>query len=57
MGRPDHAPLFIYADAEIIVSKESTMAALYQEHRENDYFLYLAYFEENIYNSDRSFHS
>ena len=49
MNRPDHAPLYIYANNEIIVSKESTMATLYQEYREDDYFLYFAYYEENIY--------
>ena len=55
MYRPEHAPLFIYVDNEIIVSRESTMAELYQEYREDDYFLYLAYYEENKYSQpDRS---
>ena len=49
MGRPDQAPLYIYVDNEIVVSPENTMAELYQEHREDDFFLYLAYYEENIH--------
>jgi len=53
MGRPDCAPLFIYADNEIVASLNSTMAELYQEYREDDYFLYLAYFEENIHSTEK----
>lgn len=48
-GRSDRAPLFIYIENEIIASREATMAQLYQEYREDDYFLYLAYYEENHY--------
>jgi hypothetical protein len=49
VGRSDQAPLFIYVKNEIIVSLESTMAELYQEYREDDFFLYLAYYERNIH--------
>ena len=48
-GRSDHAPLFIYIENEIVAPAETTMAELYQEYREDDYFLYLAYYEENPY--------
>ena len=48
-GRSEHAPLFIYIESEIIAPREATMAQLYQEYREDDYFLYLAYYEENHY--------
>ena len=51
MQRPEHAPLFIYVKNEVVASRNSTMAELYQEHREDDYFLYLAYFEENVYST------
>lgn len=51
MQRPEHAPLFIYANNEIVTSRNSTMAELYQEYREDDYFLYLAYYEENVYST------
>lgn len=50
MGRPDgHAPLFIYADREVVLSRELEMARVYQEYREEDLFLYLAYYEDNVY--------
>ena len=49
VGRGDSAPLYIYVKNEIIVSFESTMAELYQEYREDDFFLYLGYYEENIH--------
>ena len=45
-GRSEHASLFIYIESEIIAPREATMAQLY---REDDYFLYLAYYEENHY--------
>ena len=48
-GRSEHAPLFIYIESEIIAPREATMAQLYQEYREDDYFLYLAYYEKNHY--------
>lgn len=53
-GRSEHAPLFIYIENEIIAPAEATMAELYQEHREDDYFLYLAYYEENHYQDKAS---
>ena len=49
-GRPDgHAPLFIYAANEVVLCREAGMAQVYQEYREADLFLYLAYYEENVY--------
>ena len=45
----EHAHLFIYIESEIIAHQGVTMAQLYQEYREDDYFLYLAYYEENHY--------
>lgn len=47
--RSDHAPLFLYVQNELVVSRESSMAELYQEYREDDFFLYLAYYEENTH--------
>ena len=46
LSRSEHAPVFIYIESEIIAPREATMAQLY---REDDYFLYLAYYEENQY--------
>ena len=53
-GRSEHAPLFIYIENEIVAPADATMAELYQEHREDDYFLYLAYYEENHYQDKTS---
>ena len=52
LERSDQAPLYMYADNEIVTSKQSVIAEVYQEYRENDFFLYLGYFEENIYDKD-----
>lgn len=52
--RSEHAPLFVYVDNEIVAPREATMAELYQEYREDDYFLYLAYYEENHYQDKTS---
>ena len=52
LERSDQAPLYMYADNEIVTSKQSVIAEVYQEYRENDFFLYLGYFEENIYHKD-----
>ena len=41
-GRSERAPLFIYIENEIVAPASATMAELYQEYREDDYFLYLA---------------
>ena len=50
VGRSDlQAPLYLYVKNEIIVSQNSTMAELYQEFREDDFLLYLAFYEENIH--------
>ena len=52
MRRPESEPLYIYVKNELVASKESTMAELYQEYREDDYFLYVAYYEKNLYESE-----
>lgn len=49
LNRSEEAPMFIYAQNELIVSKGSIIAGVYQEYREDDFFLYLAYYEENAY--------
>ena len=49
LDRPDHAPLFIYVSNEVIVSSDSTMAQLYQEYRQDDFFLYIAFYEKNTH--------
>lgn len=54
LKRPPHAPLFIYLDQEVVAAEDSELAALFQEYREDDYFLYLAYYEEMIYGSSGS---
>ena len=41
--------MFIYAHNELVTSKFSVIAEIYQEFREDDYFLYLGYYEENLY--------
>lgn len=51
LKRPSHAPLFIYLDQEIVAANDSELASLFQEYRENDYFLYLTYYEEMIYST------
>ena len=45
---PQQLPLYFYING-LIPSKDSTMGALYQEYREPDYLLYIAYYEENIH--------
>lgn len=52
LKRPLHAPLFIYLDQEVVAAEDSELSALFQEYREDDYFLYLAYYEEMIYSSN-----
>jgi len=45
---PQQVPLYFYING-IIPSMTSTMGELYQEYREQDYLLYIAYCEENIH--------
>ena len=49
LNRAEDAPLFIYAQNELVISKLSIIAEIYQEFREDDFFLYLGYYEENLY--------
>ena len=46
LQHPKHAPLYVYVDNEIVAAEISTLASLYQEYHADDYFLYLAYYEE-----------
>ena len=41
--------MFIYAHNELVVSKGNVIAEVYQEYRDDDFFLYLGYYEENMY--------
>ena len=54
LRRPSHAPLYLYVDNEIVASENSSLARLYQEFRDNDYFLYIAYHEELIRSTDKN---
>ncbi|XP_068156246.1 gamma-aminobutyric acid receptor-associated protein [Drosophila tropicalis] len=45
--RPDDA-LFFFVNS-IIPATSATMGSLYQEHQDKDYFLYIAYSDENVY--------
>ena len=49
LRRPSHAPLYLYVDNDVVAAPDSTLARLYQEYRDNDYFLYIAYYEELIH--------
>ncbi|XP_017104833.2 gamma-aminobutyric acid receptor-associated protein [Drosophila bipectinata] len=45
--RPDDA-LFFFVN-NVIPPTSATMGALYQEHKDKDYFLYISYSDENVY--------
>lgn len=45
--RPEDA-LFFFVN-NVIPPTSATMGTLYQEHHEEDYFLYIAYSDENVY--------
>lgn len=45
--RPEDA-LFFFVN-NVIPPTSATMGSLYQEHHEEDYFLYIAYSDENVY--------
>ena len=49
LNRSEDKPLYIYAHNELVISKSSVIAEIYQEYREDDYFLYLGYWEDNTY--------
>ncbi|XP_058794760.1 gamma-aminobutyric acid receptor-associated protein-like [Phymastichus coffea] len=49
--RPEDA-LFFFVN-NTVPATNSTMGALYQEHREEDCFLYIAYSDENVYGERR----
>ena len=49
LSRSEDKPIFIYAQGDTIVSKSSVISEIYQEYREDDYFLYLGYYEENVH--------
>lgn len=50
--RPDDA-LFFFVN-NVIPPTSATMGSLYQEHHEEDSFLYIAYSDENVYGADAS---
>ncbi|KAH8415448.1 hypothetical protein KR215_005186 [Drosophila sulfurigaster] len=49
--RPEDA-LFFFVN-NVIPPTSATMGSLYQEHHEEDYFLYIAYSDENVYGMDK----
>ncbi|KAH8287702.1 hypothetical protein KR054_011722 [Drosophila jambulina] len=49
--RPEDA-LFFFVN-NVIPPTSATMGSLYQEHHEEDYFLYIAYSDENVYGMAR----
>ena len=51
LKRPPHAPLYLYVDNDVVAATDSTLARLYQEYRDSDYFLYVAYYEELIHST------
>lgn len=50
--RPEDA-LFFFVN-NVIPPTSATMGSLYHEHHEEDYFLYIAYSDENVYGSGSS---
>jgi len=49
--RPEDA-LFFFVN-NVIPPTSATMGSLYQEHHEEDYFLYIAYSDESVYGGDK----
>lgn len=49
LKRSDNAPLYIYVAKDVIVSRLTSIDEVYQECRDDDYFLYVAYSEINIH--------
>lgn len=49
--RPEDA-LFFFVN-NVIPPTSATMGSLYQEHHEEDYFLYIAYSDENVYGKSK----
>jgi len=50
--RPEEALFFFINNA--IPPTSATMGSLYQEHHEEDFFLYIAFSDESVYGSDES---
>jgi len=50
--RPEDA-LFFFVN-NVIPPTSATMGSLYQEHHEEDFFLYIAYSDESVYGSDQN---
>merc|ERR1712226_1692651 len=48
--RPEDA-LFFFVN-NVIPPTSATMGSLYQEHHEEDFFLYIAYSDESVYGAD-----
>lgn len=53
LRRPPHAPLYLYVDNDVLAGTDSTLARLYQEYRDTDYFLYISYYEGTASSSDK----
>eukprot|EP00731_Ephydatia_muelleri_P015394 Em0008g1114a len=49
LKRSDNAPLYIYVAKDTLLSRLTSIDEVYQEYRDDDYFLYLAYYEVNIH--------
>lgn len=52
LRRPYNAPLYLYVDNEVVVDTGSTLSSVYQEYRDDDYYLYIAYYETLIHRTD-----
>merc|ERR1711935_678402 len=50
--RPEDA-LFFFVN-NVIPPTSATMGSLYQEHHEEDFFLYIAYSDESVYGADQN---
>ncbi len=53
LRRPLTAPLYLYVDNEVVVAPNSTLSRVYQEYRDSDYYLYIAYYELLIHRTDK----
>ncbi len=52
LRRPTNAPLYLYVDNDIVVAPNSTLSRVYQEYRDSDYYLYIAYYEVLVHKNE-----
>ena len=52
LKRPHNASLYLYVDNEIVIAPDSPLSRVYQEYRDSDYFLYIAYYELLIHRTN-----